>query len=222
MSTRVPALLKSETGTEVECQFNPSEITITKTNKWTKDDAPGLNVPTLIFGSGDSGTMKLSLMLDTTDSGDAVTDRTNEILELMEIDEDLPDSDPSRGKGRPPWVEFHWGGMVSFRMVIEKIQLNFTYFSHQGVPLRARVDLSLKQFEDQKGSGLQNPTSHTPHVHRIHQVQLGETLDRIAGHYYGEPGLWRLIADSNGVTDPLKLEPGADLMIPDRGVKTRG
>ena len=191
-------------------------------NKWTKDDAPGKNVPSLIFGSGESGTMRLSLTLDTTGTGEAVTRSTNQLLELMDVDEELADSDPSRGKGRPPWVEFHWGEMHSFKLVIDKIQLKFTYFSHDGKPLRAQADLSLKQFEDEKNSSLQNPTSHTPYVHRIHQVQLGETLDRIASRYYGEPEMWRLIADSNRVANPLALEPGSDLMIPQRQVTARG
>jgi nucleoid-associated protein YgaU len=42
----------------------------------------------------------------------------------------------------------------------------------------------------------------------------GERLDEIAARYYGDPSLWRLIADFNGVADPGHLAPGSILRIP--------
>ena len=42
----------------------------------------------------------------------------------------------------------------------------------------------------------------------------GERLDEIAARYYGEPGLWRVIAVYNGVADPLQVPPPQVLRIP--------
>jgi len=46
-------------------------------------------------------------------------------------------------------------------------------------------------------------------------VQRGDTLSKIAGLKYGDPGMWRPIADANpDVTSPRTLEPGQLLLIP--------
>lgn len=92
----------------------------------------------------------------------------------------------------------------------------FTYFSNEGLPLRANVDLSLNQFEDDANWGPQNPTSGTPKPNRTHQVRVGDSLDRIAARYYGDATKWRDIAVLNGIADPLELAPGRLLAIPER------
>jgi nucleoid-associated protein YgaU len=93
----------------------------------------------------------------------------------------------------------------------------FTYFSNEGLPLRATVDLSLEQFEPDANWGPQNPTSGTPKPKRTHQIQVGDTLDRIAARYYGDSTKWRDIASLNGIQDPLDLAPGRLFSIPERG-----
>lgn len=92
--------------------------------------------------------------------------------------------------------------------------MTFTYFSSSGVPLRANMSLSLRQYEQSTAFGPQNPTSGTPRPHRVHRIQPGETLDRISAQYYGDSTKWRALAQANGVEDPLTLRPGALLSIP--------
>ncbi|HEX7806464.1 MAG TPA: LysM peptidoglycan-binding domain-containing protein, partial [Cellulomonas sp.] len=94
------------------------------------------------------------------------------------------------------------------------LELTFTYFSSTGIPLRATLALVLRQYEPSNAFGPQNPTSGTPRPHRVHQVQPGETLDRIAARYYGDATRWRTLAVANGIEDPLALRPGAQLSIP--------
>ncbi len=79
------------------------------------------------------------------------------------------------------------------------------------------MNLSLEQYEPDANWGPQNPTSGTPKPNRTHQVQVGDTLDRIAGRYYGDSTQWRAIAGANGIGDPLDLKPGRVLAIPERG-----
>ena len=56
----------------------------------------------------------------------------------------------------------------------------------------------------------------------MHQVSVGETLDRIAAATYGDPTRWRLLAETNGVVDPFELAPGTVLMVPDLRAANRG
>ena len=90
------------------------------------------------------------------------------------------------------------------------------------MPLRAKADLTLKQFEDEQDRPLQNPTSHTDAVHAVHRLVQGETLDRVAAVHYGDPSRWRLIAEANQVLDPLALVPGTVLALPEVPVRRRG
>jgi nucleoid-associated protein YgaU len=216
------AYLHSETGKRFTCLFNPAELTIAKANGWQAAESKGQNAPEIRFQGGQPGTLTLNLVLDTTDTGKEVTTHTNALLDLMKVDPSLPGSDRQRNSGRPPWVEFHWGKLYSFKAVIERLQVKFTYFASNGTPLRARVDLSLKQFQDEEKRPLQNPTSHTPTLHNMHRVVQGETLDRIAASHYADSTRWRLIAEANGVVDPLAVTAGSLLVIPELPVRRRG
>jgi len=213
------AYLQTEQGDRIDCLFNPSELTITKSAQWSPTKGPGTNTPRLLFQQGQSGTLVMNLTLDTTDSGDPVTQYTSALLDLMRVDPDLTDSDTNNNSARPPWCEFHWGDFHSFKAVVESLQIRFTYFAGDGTPLRAQAAVTLKQYEDEEAWGAQNPTSGTPHPHAVHSVVPGETLDRIAAQHYGDPNRWRVLAGANGILDPLELRPGTALVVPDlRGV----
>ena len=221
MDAPVKAFLKTEKGDEIKFLFNPAELTITKANSWTAVEKKGANAPDQRFQAGQPGTIALSLTLDTIDTGSDVTEHTNKLLNLLKVDTGLPGSDKQRNKSRPPWVEFHWGKLVSFKAVVDRLQIKFTYFAADGMPLRAKADLALKQFTDETEKPLQNPTSHTDTLHTVHRLGHGETLDRVAARHYADSTRWRLIAEANGVIDPLALAPGTLLMIPELPVRRR-
>lgn len=209
------AFLQPEKGDRIPCLFNPTELSFSRANSWSASQMPGKGVPTLNYAGAQSGSLSLRLFFDTTDDGNPVTTYTERLLALMEVDPSLPGTNENTNNARPPWVQFHWGSMHSFKAVVSSASVSYTYFSSQGTPLRATVDLTLTQYEDGKTFGPQNPTSGTPHPHRVHRVQPGETLDRIAAAHYGTPANWRAIADLNGIEDPLVLKPGLLLAIPE-------
>lgn len=211
------AQLEVEGSEEIKCLFNPESFGFTVSNKWTPDKVQAKPTPKLHFAGGNSGTFSLTLMFDTTDDGTPVTDYTNRLVKLMEIDESLPGYDAKRNKGRPPWVKFHWGTHIhTYKSVVQSVDVTFTYFSMEGTPLRAKVTLKLIQLEHAENHPLQNPTSGTPKPNRSHQVQVGETLDRISARYFGDSTRWREIAVMNDISDPLDLTPGTYLSIPGR------
>lgn len=208
------AFLEIEGGSRIPCLFNPETISVGRANFWSADPMPGRGVPNLRYGGADSGWMSLELVFDTTSSGQAVTSHTGKLMGLMDVDTSLPGTDESTNNARPPTVTFHWGDLHSFKSVVTDLSIAFTYFSSSGVPLRATASLQLRQFEPSKAFGPQNPTSGTPRPHRVHRVQPGETLDRISARYYGDSTRWRLLADANGIEDPLAIKPGALLSVP--------
>jgi LysM repeat protein len=212
------AFLQVEGGERIDCLFNPSSLQVTRSNAWTASPGLGRTLGKAAFAGQGPGTMGLSLMFDTTDTGQAVTLHTGKLLKLMDPDPSLPGSDEASGNVRPPTVTFHWGqNLTSFPAVIIGLTTDFDYFASDGTPLRARVDLSLMQYEDSDAFGPQNPTSGTPRPHRVHRVQPGETLDRISARYYGSSTKWRALASANGIEDPLAVRPGTVLSVPKLG-----
>ena len=208
------AYLEIEGGARVPCLFNPAELQISRSNSWAGDSMPGRGVPRLRYTGAESGVLKVDLFFDTTDTGTDVSTHTGKIVDLMDIDPSLPGADEATSNVRPPTVTFHWGDLHSFKAVIEGLRLSFTYFSSAGVPLRANMELELRQYERSQAFGAQNPTSGTPKPHRVHRVQPGETLDRISARYYGDSTRWRLLASANGLEDPLAVRPGTMLTVP--------
>lgn len=211
------AFFQTEKRQKIECMFNPTKFSFSMSNRWQAEPVPGSNAPSMRYAGGESGTFSLSLVFDTTRSGTSVTEHTNKLVKLMEVDTTLADYDAQRNSGRPPWVTFHWGtDLHTFKAIITSISVSFTYFSSEGRPLRANVDASFEQYEPDPNWARQNPTSGTPVPHRTHLVSPGETLDRIAALYYGDATRWRAIAGANGIKDPLGVEPGTLLAIPER------
>lgn len=210
------AFFEVETGETITCLFNPTELALSRSTDWRGGARPGRGAPTLAFAGTPGGTLQFEVFFDTTDTGLPVTEHTARLVALMDTDPRVPGSDEQSGYVRPPTVVFHWGDLHSFRAVLTGLDVRFTYFSGTGVPLRARAQVQLRQYEQSDAFGPQNPTSGTPHPHTVHRVARGETLDRIAARHYGDPTAWRLIADANRVHDPLALRPGTVLAVPRR------
>lgn len=203
---------------EIACQFNPAELTISKEAAWQGEESPSFNAPRLQFAGGKSATYDLSLFFDTYAHPEVkdVREFTNQLLALT-----------LRGAGRsmfvvpfssPPTVTLVWGKITLFSAVVEKVQITYTMFSPDGLPIRAKADVSFIQqdFWDDIIPA-QNPTSRTD-SRRTRRVSSHQRLDQIAYEEYGDARYWRLLAEANNLDDPLKLVDGQLLVIPqDKG-----
>ena len=201
---------------ELECQFNPAELTIKKSNSWSGETNPNFNSPRLKFGGGESAEYSLSLFFDSYSvSGGPkdVREFTNVLLSLT-----------LRGAGysmflvpyaTPPTVTFVWGKITLFQAVVESVQISYTMFAQDGTPIRAKADVSFKQNE-LIGDDIipaQNPTSRSD-PRRTRLAHAGQRLDQIAYEEYGDPRRWRHIARANDLADPFQLSDGQILVIP--------
>jgi nucleoid-associated protein YgaU len=101
----------------------------------------------------------------------------------------------------------------AFRGVVESCRQKLTFFSPEGVPLRATLTLSLREHKtlDEQLSQLNLSSPDRTHAHLTRE---GEMLSRIAATYYGRPGEWRAIAEENLIDDPRRLDPGVLLTVP--------
>jgi hypothetical protein len=209
------AYLMSETKTKIPFMFNPKDLEFSKSTDWKSNNSPGSNAPQLTFDSGKSVEFKLTAIFDSTETGKSITDITDKLYKLTVTDKKVKGTKEDRNIKRPPWVQFHWGKLRSFKAVITSFNLKYTYFTSKGVPLRAEVSMSFRQFMDEGVTPPQNPTSGTPNPGQVRRLEAGQYLDTVADELYGDPGQWRAIANANGIDDPLALDPGRVLMIPE-------
>jgi Contractile injection system tube protein/LysM domain len=210
------AYLMTETKKKIEFMFNPQDLEFSKTTTWGSNDTPGSNAPQLQFNSGGSVEFSLTALFDSTADGKPVTKITDELYKLTVTDKSIKGTKEDRNMARPPWVQFHWGKMRSFKAVVTKLDLKFTYFTADGTPLRASVSMSFRQYMDEGTLAPQNPTSGTPNPGQIRRVESGQYLDTIADELYGDSSKWRSIADANGIDDPLAIPVGKSLIIPEQ------
>lgn len=51
---------------------------------------------------------------------------------------------------------------------------------------------------------------------QVHIFAAGQTITGLAHRYYGDWRQWRLIADRNDLVDVRQIQPGTELLIPER------
>jgi nucleoid-associated protein YgaU len=205
------ATLDIEGGASIKCWFNPTQYSITKTNTWTVRAAAGKGKPKAQFGGAAPKELSLDLMFDASDSTkDVRKEVVEKLFEMMEAKESLA-SGQSKKSARPPTVTFTWGEVV-LKAVVKSLNVQYTLFHPDGKPIRAAVKVNLMEIPP-GGLGGQNPTTRGE-VLRAHVIRDGDTLQSIAYTAYQDATRWRVIAEANGIDDPLSLERGRALAIP--------
>jgi contractile injection system tube protein/LysM domain-containing protein len=210
------AKLEVEGGDTIECAFNPSSYTVSKTNVWNYKPSTGVDLPDGEFGGGLPRRTNLNLLLDVSLLGadQSVKDTANKLLKMMEA------GGGGGGGSAPPKVTFRWGSVDLPKSVPVSLTIQYILFHPNGEPIRATVDLELAQAEKAStasgspGNQAQNPTTRAERGLRVHRVRDGDSLTSIAYDAYGDPTRWRTIAEANGIDDPMRLRRGRELNIP--------
>ena len=202
----------------ITVQFNPAEYSLSKGAQIAEIAIPGIDSPILQFVRGQNEKLTLELFFDTTQGGmgedpvQDVRDLTTPVYQLVKI---------QGNTHAPPRIRFVWGKGLSFRGIVESIQQKFTLFNPHGIPLRASLAVTFREYktlEEQLSElNLQSSDHSKERVVRLH-----DTLSRIAYEEYGDSSQWRQIAldpaNAALLTDLRRLVPGTRLSIPALGV----
>lgn len=207
-----------ERGETITAMFNPERYTVSKSLQLAEIGIPGLDSPVVQYIRGQNEKISMELFFDTTDNGMVgdvkdVRDESSKVYALMKVDGELH---------APPRVLLEWGlaGQLTSHgasiepwLVLESVSEEFNLFSPDGVPLRARLNVTFREawtIEEQ----LQVTPRHSSDRTKLRPVQRGETLSRIAFEEYQDATSWRAIAEANDLANPRLLEPGTILAIP--------
>jgi len=120
------------------------------------------------------------------------------------------------------WKErlFSFGWKATSTCIVESVNEEFNLFSPTGVPLRAKLNVTFREYltiEDQ----LKETPRHSPDRLKLRVLGRGKTLSHLAWEEYDDPGEWRLIAEANNLDNPRLIAPGTSLEVPPHSRTTR-
>jgi hypothetical protein len=203
---------------QITVLFNPERYSVNKGVQIAEIGIPGLDSPVLQFVRGQNEKITLELFFDTTEFGMVenckdVRLETGKIYNLLKIDGDT--HAPPRCKLR--WGDggqlFSFGSPLDPRCVLESLTEEFNLFSPSGVPLRAKLNVTFREYKTIEEQIAENPPQSADRT-KVRTVQQGETLSFIAWKEYQDTSQWRLIAEANDLPNPRLLNPGDSLIIP--------
>jgi Contractile injection system tube protein/LysM domain len=217
---------------QVVFHFNPNEIGFSRTAEYNASTNQGQRHPTVQFKGTGPTELTLSLLFDAAERqpGHSVLP---EIEQLLTWTQPAPHETRSP---RPPRLKFSWGSLVigdspAFIGVLKKVDVKYTLFTRDGLPIRANVTVLLAALPNetsppgsvpQSETGHQNPTSGATSVSRTHVFAAGDSIQSLAFRYYADASLWRGLAQANGIDDPLRVTPGRTLCVPEAADLPRG
>lgn len=112
----------------------------------------------------------------------------------------------------PPYVMLAWGS-ETFQCRLQSLNVTYKIFSPNGVPLRAAVKCSFKEYvPDEKNANNTEATS--PDLTHIRTVKEGESLPLMCYHIYGDETRYLEVARANGLTNFREIKTGQRLIFP--------
>ena len=130
-----------DNGDEFKVLFNPTEYTFEDSSKW-QDQQGNRRRPELQYTGGERKRLSMELFYDTYEAKEDVRLYTGKLQQLLVVTTD----GGNNGK-RPPVVELSWGQAQAnvgfpFKCVLESLKQQFTLFTSNGMPVRAKVSVS--------------------------------------------------------------------------------
>jgi hypothetical protein len=235
------AFIVESTGERIGCLLNPETVVVRRWAGLQRRRSVGgaaggarLADDPMLYTGGGVTEIRLDLLFDVSISGTTIQSRdvrdlTRPIWQLAE------NGDVVDGYGQPPVVRFFWGQAWNVRSVVAAVAERFEQFEPGGAPRRSWMRLELLRVNEPASTepgatssdGLPGQPAAPVDLYQVEGAGVapgeeqepaapGQRLDELAQRYYGDPSLWRLIAEANGVDDPLAVPAGQVLQIPDR------
>ncbi len=233
------AFLLEHTGERLSCLLNPESIVLRRQAGVRPRRSVsgiltggGLADDQLLYTGGGKTELELDLLFDVSLAGSSmVTEDVRELTApLWRLSENTVGEN---GYRRPPLARFVWGKAWNIPGIVVAVAEKLEYFTAQGIPRRSWLRMRFLRAEE-RASTPGSAASRSPSLESIpldqnliqryrvsgggsgeSEVRLSsaERLDEIADRYYGDPSLWRLLADFNGIDDPTHIPDGLSLKV---------
>lgn len=200
--------------------FNPEKIIKNYQLEYEEAQAQGTSGTNLKFKGIKPEDFNLELVFDSTLVGHkAKRDRSNSNTS-PEI-ESVPDQVKRfketvlEFKGNihsPPYVILSWGAFL-FKGRLMELQITYTLFNSNGVPIRAKANAKFKGSLDDATRDRQEDKS-SPDLTHVRIVQEGDTLPLMTYRIYGNSLYYLEVARVNQLDDFRNIRAGDKLIFP--------
>ncbi|MEV6718010.1 hypothetical protein AB0M48_38900 [Lentzea sp. NPDC051208] len=233
-TTSSKATLTDEGGARLEFDFNPEFITVTRAHQHSghiNNERPKVSESPYQITNWTPTKFTLS---EVVFAGPTTRKKVNQLERWLEPNWRKPGAARGTGMARGeigpvpeggtrdgqkvwhlPTLRFVWGARgLNERVELESLNASFTRFTADGMPVRAKVTITLHVMDMQLRAT--NPTSGGLPGRRATTLVQGQNLQGLALEGYGSPAHWRQLAALNGIEDPLRVRPGTVVYLPNR------
>lgn len=199
----------SKAGHSFSVMLNPNSYKRNFKINYSEDKGEaGKSANTLRFNTYASETLSLDFYLDTTGviegSDKSLTDLVDQLLDVVyNYDGDIHE---------PCFIQIVWGTLL-FCGRLDNCDIDYTLFQSDGVPLRAKVNLSVRStISEAKEAKVANRQS--PDLTHIVIVKEGDTLPLLCYRIYNDSSYYLKVAQVNNLLNFRNLTPGLRLIFP--------
>jgi nucleoid-associated protein YgaU len=139
-----------------------------------------------------------------------VTQKVQDLLQLIYV------MNPDTHKPnflRLLWGDFSFGNSSGFNCLLKDLQINYTLFSPEGKPLRAKLSATFMRYVEPE-LRVREEGKNSPDVTHLRKVKAGDTLPLMTYDIYRDPTYYLQVAKVNGLVNFRRLKNNQDLRFP--------
>lgn len=192
---------------EFAAYVNPNEITIAYEMEYDSAQGSGTTNSKMNFKKIKPGDMSLTFFIDGTGASGRLVDVQTEVERFQTV------TGYNGNIHRPNYLKVVWGTLQVKRCILKSASIAYKMFKASGVPLRAVITATFTDsIDDQTRVALAQDSS--PDLTHVRQVKAGDTLPMLCYQIYGDPALFRQVAEANGLDHFRELRAGTRLFFP--------
>lgn len=187
---------------------NPEKYSQTLDVTYESTGAPGSKNSTLKFSKMPPAELKFELLFDATGAiENSPTDLATEIATFQKV---VYDYDGTIHE--PRYLMLYWGKM-KFGARLTSLNYSYTLFAPNGAPLRAKADVSFKNYEN-PSTIVKEEDKQSPDITHHVVVTAGDTLPGLCYRVYNDTRFYLDVARHNRLVDFRRLRAGQLLTFP--------
>ncbi len=188
--------------------INPEKYSHTYSVDYSEKQGQGTPDATIKYHKSTPQTISFELVFDAT--GVVSTSRTDLVSEVNNFKKLAYDYNGDIHS--PNYLELNWGEALSFQCRLTSLAINYTLFKPDGTPLRARANVSFKEYQDPEKADSASATS--PDLTHLVTVIAGDTLPALTYRVYGDSAYYLQVARFNQLDNFRNLTPGTQIQFP--------
>lgn len=195
---------------EMEVLFNPNQISINKATNWSSHPTLDSDTGNIQGVVSQPANLDVDLFFDTYEQQSDVRQFTNKLYSLTTIEKQIDIA-------RPPLCRITWGDFdlsddYNCEWALQNLSQRFTLFLGTGIPVRATLTCSFKQWRDPRLEAAMQNTRAKSNT-KVETIKENQTLSDFSQKNLGDSRRWSEIAEENNIASPRKIEPGTRLSV---------